>query len=63
MFRQTEPMPTDIVEKLHAINGALSSYDTLSVNLESGIEQIRSAVSLLSERAAGVESKGWCFCF
>ena len=56
---QTEPIPTDIEQKLRAINDALSSYHSLSVNLESGVEQIRSAVSLLSEQAAGVENKGW----
>jgi hypothetical protein len=56
-------MPTDIAEKLSAIDVALSSYESLSVNLESGVAQIRNAVSLLSEQAADIESKGWYLCF
>lgn len=63
MIRQTEPMPTDIVTKLSAIDRTLSSYRFLSVKLESGVEQLRGALSLLTEQAAGIDSKGWYFVF
>lgn len=53
----TEPMPTDIVTKLSAIDRTLSSYRFLSVKLESGVEQLRGALSLLTEQAAGIDSK------
>jgi len=58
MFCQTKPTSTDITEKLSAIDNALSSYEPLSVNLGSGIEQLRSAVSLLTTQVADIDSKG-----
>jgi tRNA(Ile)-lysidine synthase len=52
-------MPDDIAEKLSAIEKGLSVYDNLSASLGSGVEQLRSAIGLLTEQTECINMKGW----
>lgn len=58
MFYQTESIPTDISDKLNDIGRALREYELLSVSLESGREQLRNAVSVLTEQTTDIDRKG-----
>jgi hypothetical protein len=58
IFRQGRPLPTDIADKLSAIDNALSSHESLSVDLRCGIERLRSAVSFLTDNTTDIDSIG-----
>ncbi|RDB21082.1 tRNA(Ile)-lysidine synthase [Hypsizygus marmoreus] len=52
-----EPVPTDIAEKLASIEKAVSSLKSVSVTLDSGADQLRSAVSVLTSNVEDIDSE------
>lgn len=56
---QEEQLPPDIAEKMIAIERGVSSLNSVSMTLDSGADELRSLVRVLTTNLEDIDSQGW----